>query len=105
MTLPPVDMPPLAVAGFQELTEDQKALFVAEYSGRKRNLALMVGLAILFPIQLFFLGKIGLGIIFLPHRGGLGIWYVIEWFLTPGRVRAYNTRAANEIVAALQRSA
>jgi len=104
MTLPPADMPPLAVAGFQGLTDEQKVLFVSEYNGRKRNLALMVGLAILFPIQLFFLGKAGLGIVFLLTGGGLGIWYIIEWFLTPGRVRSYNTDAANQIVASLQGS-
>ena len=56
----------------------------------------MVALAILFPIQLFFLGRVLLGILFLLTGGGLGIWYIIEWFLTPGRVRDYNTKVANE---------
>lgn len=104
MTLPPHDMPPPAAAGFQELTEEQKVLFVTGFSRRKRHMALMVGLAILFPIQLFFLGKVGLGVLFLLTGGGLGVWYVIEWFLTPGRVRDYNTKAANEIITALQES-
>lgn len=58
----------------------------------------MMALAILFPIQLFFLGKIGLGVAFLVTGGGFGVWYVIEWFLTPGRVRDFNANVANEII-------
>jgi len=98
MTLPPVDLPPAAGPAFQNLTEEQKVAFSAEYSRRKRSLALMMVLAILFPIQLFFLGRVGLAVLFLLTGGGLGIWYVIEWFLTPGRVRDYNTGIANEII-------
>lgn len=56
----------------------------------------MVLLSIFFPIQLFLVGKIGLGILFWLTGGGLGVWYVIEWFLTPGRVRDYNARVAND---------
>jgi TM2 domain-containing membrane protein YozV len=96
MTLPPNDLPPQAIAGYQELTPDQQAVFSAHYNSRKRNTALMVLLAIFFPIQLFLLGKIGLGILFWLTAGGLGVWYVIEWFLTPGRVRDYNARVASD---------
>lgn len=102
MTLPPVDIPPVTVPGFQELTDDQKALFVSEYNAKKRSMALMVALAILFPIQLFFLGRVGLGVLFLLTGGGFGIWYVIEWFLTPGRVRDYNTEKAMGALAGLK---
>jgi len=98
MTLPPIDLPPAASPAFQDLTEEQKLAFAAEYGRRKRSLAVMMVLAILFPIQLFFLGRIGLAVLFLLTGGGLGIWYVIEWFLTPGRVRDYNTGIASEIV-------
>lgn len=96
MTLPPNDLPPQAIAGYQELTPDQQAVFSAHYNSRKRNTALMVILAIFFPIQLFLLGKIGLGILFWLTAGGFGVWYVIEWFLTPGRVRDYNARVASD---------
>lgn len=102
MTLPPVDIPPPAVPGFQELDEEKKQLFVGEYNTRKRSMPLMVALSILFPIQLFFLGKVVLGIIFLLTGGGFGIWYVIEWFLTPGRVRDYNTQVAGEVITRLK---
>jgi hypothetical protein len=96
MTLPPQDLPPVAAAAYQQLTDDQKQAFNASYNSRKRSMALMVALAILFPIQLFFLGRVLLGILFLITGGGFGIWYVVEWFLTPSRVRDYNTRVANE---------
>ena len=98
MTSPPIDLAPDLGPAFQELTDEQKAAFSAEYGNRKRSLAAMMALAILFPIQLFFLGKIGLAVVFLLTGGGFGIWYVIEWFLTPGRVRDFNANVANEII-------
>lgn len=61
----------------------------------------MVALSILFPVQLFFLGKVLLGVLFLITGFGFGVWYVIEWFLTPGRVRDYNTRVAAEILTSM----
>lgn len=96
MTLPPPDLPPISVAAYQELSEDQKVAFVAAYNDRRRSTPLMVALAILFPIQLFFLDRILLGVLFVITGGGLGIWYVIEWFLTPKRVLDYNTKVASE---------
>lgn len=99
MTLPPTDLPPEAVASYQQLSEEQKQRFNSHYNARKRSMALMVALSILFPIQLFFLGKIVLGILFILTGGGFGIWYVIEWFLTPGRVREFNTGVANDTLA------
>ena len=57
---------------------------------------LMMAFAILLPIQLFLLDKILLGIVFLITGGGFGVWYVVEWFLTPQRVRDYNTKVASE---------
>jgi len=36
---------------------------------------------------------------------GVRIAWVIEWFLTPGRVREYNTKVAAEILAALETGA
>ncbi len=104
MTLPPEDLPPVAAAAYQQLNDQQKTAFNARYNSRKRSMALMVALSILLPIQLFFLGRVLLGIIFLLTGGGFGIWYVIEWFLTPGRVRDYNARVANEALTAVGQS-
>lgn len=96
MALPPNDLPPAVSAAFHELSEEQQRAFVSSYNGRKRSMALMIALAIIFPIQLFLLGRVLLGILFLITGGGFGVWYVVEWFLTPQRVRDYNTKVANE---------
>ncbi len=104
MTLPPEDLPPVAAAAYQHLNDEQKLAFNAHYNSRKRSMALMMALAILLPVQLFLLGRVLLGILFLITGGGFGVWYVIEWFLTPGRVRDYNTRVANEALAAVGQS-
>lgn len=96
MTSPPYDLPPQALAGYQELTPEQQEVFSAHYASRKRNTALMVLLSIFFPIQLFLVGRIGLGILFWLTGWGLGVWWIIEWFLTPGRVRDYNARVATD---------
>ncbi len=101
MTLQPNDLPPVAATAFGNLTDEQRVTFVARFNERKRSMALMVALSIIFPIQLFFLGRIGLGILFVLTGGGFGVWYVIEWFLTPGRVRDYNTKVASEVLAQL----
>jgi hypothetical protein len=98
MTLPPPDLPPVAVPAFQGLSDEDKLRFAAEFNVRKRSLVVMILLAVLFPIQLFFLGKIVLGILFLITGGGFGIWWVVEWFLTPRRVNEYNTAVANQIL-------
>lgn len=105
MTLQPTDLPPAAAAEFQTLTDEQKLAFVSAYEGRRRSMPLMMALAILLPIQLFLLGKVLLGIVFLLTGGGFGVWYVVEWFLTPQRVRDYNTKVASETLTLVEAGA
>ncbi len=94
MTLQSSDLPTSAAAAYENLTHQQQAAFTVYYNQRKRSTGLMLLLAIIFPIQLFMLGKVGLGVIFWLTGGGLGVWWVIEWFLTPSRVRDYNAGVA-----------
>jgi hypothetical protein len=101
MTLPPNDLPPSAFPAFESLAEEQRTAFASRYDSAKRSMALMMALSILFPVQLFFLGRVLLGILFLLTGGGFGVWYVVEWFLTPGRVREYNARVARDILTSL----
>jgi hypothetical protein len=101
MTLPPNDLPPEAFAEFHALSDQQRENFVNRYKSARRSMALMMALAILFPIQLLLLGKVLLGILFLITGGGFGVWYVVEWFLTPGRVREYNAKVAGDILASM----
>lgn len=90
----PSDIPPTAIERYSALGASEKTAFQHYFNSNKRSMPLMMALAILFPIQLLFLGKVVLGIIFLITGGGFGVWYVIEWFLTPGRVRDYNAGVA-----------
>lgn len=99
MSTPPQDLPPSSYAAFEALTPEQQARFAGHYNTRRRSMALMVALSILFPIQLFLLDRVILGILFLITGGGFGVWYVIEWFLTPGRVRDYNAKVASDALA------
>ena len=78
-------------------TEDQ-VIFQEEFQKKSKSTGLMIFLAIFFPIQLFILGKTGLGIVFFLTGGGCGFWYFIEWFLTPNRVRETNDDIATKIL-------
>ena len=99
--LPPketMNFPPLVNQQLKNFDDNQRATFVHMYNSQKRSLGGMEALAILFPIQLFFLANIGVALAFLFTGGGFGIWWVVEWFLTPGRVRKYNAKVALDIV-------
>jgi hypothetical protein len=89
---------PIAMQAVGKMSDDQKAMFMTMYKRKRRNVGGMEALAILFPIQLFLLNKVGLGVAFILTGGGLGIWWIVEWFLTPGRVRAYNAEVAEDIL-------
>ena len=58
----------------------------------------MLALAIFFPIQLFLLGKTGLGVAYLLTAGGCGIWWIVEIFLTKGRVNSFNEDLARTLM-------
>ncbi len=79
-------------------TIEEQMMFQEEYEKKSKSTGLMVFLAIFFPIQLFILGKTGLGIAYLITAGGLGLWWIIEWFITPKRVREYNGDIATKII-------
>ena len=89
---------PITQQAIRKLDSDEVLMFTTTYNRKKRSVGAMVALAILFPIQLFLLGQVGLGIAFLLTGGGFGIWWIVEWFLTPKRVRDYNNQVAMNIV-------
>ena len=62
--------PPLVQSALTKMTEDQKLTFESEYNS--------------------LLGKTAMGIFFWLTFGGFGLWWLIEWFLTPKRVNDYN---------------
>ncbi len=91
------DLPPVLQRAFASFSEEDKLTYWSQYKKKKRSMAAMVILAVLFPVQLFLLNKVGLGIIFWITGGGFGVWYVVEWFLTPKRVREYNEEVGLQI--------
>lgn len=92
------ELPSMVAAALEKMPLEQAEMFAEEYLRRRRRLLGMELLAIFFPIQLFFLGRVGLGIAFLLTGGGLYVWWLIEIFLTPRRVRDYNLELATEIM-------
>jgi hypothetical protein len=79
------------------MDEEERLTFEAELQRQQKESWVYVLLAICFPIQLALLGKWGLQIAFWLTGGGFFVWWVIEWFLTPKRVREYNDALATDI--------
>jgi hypothetical protein len=91
-------LPSTVKSALSKMSAEQQSLFYDEYKRKSKNLGLLMVLAIVFPIQLFLLGKTGLGLAFLFTMCGGGIWWVIEIFMTPKRVKEYNADVATTIV-------
>jgi len=91
-------LPLIVKKALSEMSTEDQLMFQKEFTRKAKSVGGMVALAIFFPIQLFLLGKTGLGIAFLLTAGGAGMWYIIEWFLTPKRVKEYNEELAVEIM-------
>ncbi|MDE0665143.1 MAG: TM2 domain-containing protein [Acidimicrobiaceae bacterium] len=80
------------------LTHRQKERALADYNRQKRDVGNMQLLAIAFPIHFFLLDQWFLGFLFWFSFGGVGVWWVIEWFIVPHRVDRYNDLIADEVV-------
>jgi len=91
-------LPNMVKTSLAKLSTEHQAQFVEEYKRKSKNFGLLMVLAIIFPIQLFLLGKVGLGIAFLLTGGGMGIWWIIEIIMTPKRVKDFNENIASTIM-------
>lgn len=85
-------------SALSKMSTEEQMMFQEQYERKSKGSGLMIFLAIFFPIQLLLLGKIGIGIAFWLTCGGLGIWWLIEIFLAPKRVREYNEDIATKIL-------
>lgn len=82
-----------------KMSSEQQSVFEGEYKRKRKDKILLTLLAVFLPtIQFFMLGKVGLAVLFWITIGGCGIWYAIECFLTPKRVREWNHGVASEIM-------
>lgn len=91
-------LPATVKTALSKMPDEQQLLFEDEFKRKSKNTGLLTALAVLFPIHLFMLGKTGLGIAFLITLGGMGFWWVIEWFITPGRVKSFNDDVATRLL-------
>jgi len=92
------NLPVMVKKTLSDMTTDDQMLFQIEFEKKSVNTVTMVVLSIFFPIQLFLLGKVGLGIVFILTGGGFFIWYLFEIFNTPKRVIEYNGDIATKII-------
>lgn len=92
------NLPMMLKEPLSKMSEEKQSIFVEEFKKRSKNVGIMTVLAVFLPIQLFLLGKTGLGLVYWLTLGGLGIWWVIEIFLTSKRVKEYNTDVGTQIL-------
>ena len=81
-----------------KLPSEIQSTFEDEYKRKYKNKTVILLLAIFFPIQLFLLGKVGLGIFFFLTLGGFYVWWIIEIFLAIPRTRTFNEDLAKTIL-------
>jgi hypothetical protein len=61
-------LPVVVKSALAKMSTEEQSQFVEEYEKKKKSLGLLMTLAILFPIQLLILGKMGLGVAFFPFQ-------------------------------------
>lgn len=91
-------LPNMVKTSLAKLSVEHQSQFVEEFKRKRKSYGVMQVLAIVFPIQLFLLGKVGLGIVFIITGGGALIWWVIEIIMTHKRVNDYNNDIATQIM-------
>lgn len=90
-------LPLLVQKQLEGFSVDQNLTFDRLYLEQAKKVELMVLLAIVFPIQMLLLKKVGLWFAFFLTGGGFGLWWIAEWFVTPSRVRHFNNQVAMDI--------
>jgi TM2 domain-containing membrane protein YozV len=91
----------------RSLTPDQRLAFQSEFDGRRKDATVAILLAIFlggFGAHHFYLGRTGLGVLYLVFFWSLipALVALIECFFLSQRVRDYNDRLAAEIANRVQ---
>ena len=93
----------LALAHVQTLPEANRSLFLAEWSRRKKDKSLSVGLSCLCfagvaGIGRIYVGQVGLGVaLMLLNPLTCGIWGVVDLFFVGDAAETENTRILVEL--------
>jgi len=88
----------------EEFSKQELSIFEYEYQRARRSPGAILLLAIFFPIQLFLLKKVVLGVIFLLTVGGLLVWWIVEIIKADSRTREYNANEAQSIINSINKS-
>ncbi len=91
-------LPIMVKTALSKMPLEDQAAFQIEFEKKSKSPGLMLFLAIFFPVQLFVLGKMGLGLAFWFTGGGFFVWYIVEIFLAFKRTKEYNEDAATQIL-------
>lgn len=86
------------------MTNDERLQFDVQYSGKRKSPGTAVALSVLLGmagVDRFYIGDIGLGVFKLVTIGGLGIFYLFDWFLISGATRRNNLKVARGIATSL----
>jgi len=88
----------------QGMTDQQRMVFLGHYNAVRKDVTVGVLLALFlggFGAHRFYMGQIGLGILYLVFvwTGVPSLVALVECFLMPNRVRDYNWTQANFIAA------
>ena len=90
----------------QNMTDQQRLMFMSQMSQVRKDSTVGVLLAFFlggFGAHRFYLGEIGLGVLYLVlcWTGNPSFVSFFEAFFMPGRVRRYNNQKAAEVAATL----
>lgn len=92
------DQLPNIKARLKEVEEDRwDAIQFIQYKDPTTSIIISVVIGEL-GIDRFYIGDVGLGIAKLLTCGGLGIWYIVDWFLIMGSTRDRNLAKLNEVL-------
>ncbi len=72
--------------------------FVREFSRRKKDTLITYLLQFLFSAPYGYLDEWGKQFLYWLTFGGMGIWWFVNLFRIPGKVRRYNDRLADEVL-------
>ncbi len=95
------ELPFTMQAQLQQLPADVQREFLREFEGRKRHVSLAYVLQIMFSAPYAYFNEWGKQILYWFTWGGLGIWWFINLFRLPAKVKRYNTKLADEILGRL----
>lgn len=76
-------------------TED-RLMLQSQYDNERKDPTIALVLAF-FGIHYFYLGNIGLGVVFMLTFGGLGVWWLIDLFRVKKLADEYNLQKVDEI--------